>query len=266
MIPTHPLDAYTGPIRTRMGAAIGGERAVFRGYDLHRDLKDIHWVELLVFGVTGRRLSPSEIRICNALLTFTSYPEPRIWNNRVAALAGSVRTTGTLGVAAASAVSEAAIFGRQIDYRALDFLFRARACSEAGGDLEGFVADDLRCHRSIAGFGRPRINEDERVAPMLALLAEEGFDDGPFLRLARRIEEIHLTGRWRYRMNYAGLAAAVCGDLGLTPEQYSLVSFPAFLCGMFPCYLEAREKPAGAVMPVACGAMKYIGASPRHWA
>ncbi|MDY0014217.1 MAG: hypothetical protein RBS40_15185 [Rhodocyclaceae bacterium] len=266
MIPTHPLDAYTGPIRTRMGAAIGGERAVFRGYDLHRDLRDIHWVELLFFGVTGKRYSPSEIRICNALLTFTSYPDPRIWNNRIAALGGTSRTTGNLAVAAAQAASEAVLFGGQSFYRALDFLFRARAHCDTGGDLHGFVADDLRRHRAIAGFGRPRINEDERVAPMLALLAEEGFDDGPFLRLARRIEEILLTGRWRYRMNYAGLAAAVCGDLGLTPEQYSLVSFPAFPCGMFPCYLEAREKPAGAVMPVTCVAMKYIGASPRHWA
>lgn len=266
MTTPHPLDAYAGPIQSRMGIAIGGERAVFRGHDLHRDLRDIHWVELLFFGVTGRRYTPGEIRICNALLTLTSYPDPRIWNNRVVAQAGAARTTGTLGVAAASAISEAAIYGRQIDYRALDFLYRARACSDAGDSLEDFVASYLRRHRAIAGFGRPRINEDERLTPMLALLAEEGFDDGPFLNLARKVEGILKAGRWRYSMNYAGLAAAVCGDMGLTPEQYTLVSFPAFLCGMFPCYLEALLKPPGSIMPLPCNAISYKGTQPRHWA
>jgi hypothetical protein len=101
---------------------------------------------------------------------------------------------------------------------------------------------------------------------MLALLAEEGFDDGPFLRLARQVEAILLAGRWRYRMNYAALAAAVYGDLGLTPEQYYLVAYPAFICGMLPCYQEARTKPIGAIMPIPCNAMKYMGAQPRQWA
>ena len=43
----------------------------------------------------------------HALWVNTSYPDARIWNNRVAALAGSARSTGNLGVSAALAVSEA---------------------------------------------------------------------------------------------------------------------------------------------------------------
>jgi hypothetical protein len=265
MTATHPLDAYTGPLQSRVGGVVGGERAVFRGYDLHRDLREIHWVELLFFGASGRRFSPSEVRVCNAMMTFTSYPDARIWNNRVAALAGTARSTGNLGLSAAEAISEAAIFGRQVDYRALDFLFHARACHDGGGDLAAFVADHLARHRHVAGFGRPLTAEDERIGPMLALLTEEGFDDGPFLSVARRVGEILQAGRWRYRMNYAGLVAAVCGDFGLTPEQYSLVAFPAFICGMIPCYQEAREKPAGAIMPIPCDAINYNGAPPRRW-
>jgi hypothetical protein len=266
MTTSHPLDAYAGPIRSRVGGVIGGERAIFRGRDLHRDLRDIHWVELMLFAVTGRRFSPSEVRVCNAVFTLTSYPDARIWNNRVAALAGTARSTGNLAIAAAEAVSEGAIFGRQIDLRALDFLYHARACCEKGEDLEGFVADYLARHRSIAGFGRPLTAKDERLSPMLAILAEEGRDDGPFVRLAHQVEDILQAGRWRYRMNYAALAAAIYGDLGFTPEQYYLVLFPAFLCGMPPCYLEAREKPAGAVMPISCSAINYNGSAPRPWA
>jgi hypothetical protein len=265
MNPSHPLDAFTGPLQTHVGGFVPGERAVFRGYDLHRDLRDIHWVELTLFGITGRRFSPAEVRICNAVLTFTSYPDTRLWNNRVAALAGTARSTGNLAVSAALSVSEGTLFGGQACYKALDFLFRARDCCDRGGDLARFVADHLARHRNVGGFGRPLTERDERIAPMLALLAEEGLDDGPFLRLARRVEGILQAGRWRYRMNYAALAAAIYGDLGLTPDQYYLAVFPAFLCGMLPCYLEAREKPAGAIMPTPCGAINYNGAPSRRW-
>lgn len=262
----HPLDAFAGPLRTRVGGVIPGERAVFRGHDLHRDLPDIHWVELLLFAVTGRRFTPAEVRVCNAVLTFTSYPDSRIWNNRVAALAGTARSTGNLAVSAALSVSEATLFGGQVCYKALDFLAKARDCGDRGEDLAAFVAGHLARHRHVPGFGRPLKDRDERIAPMLALLAEEGLDDGPFLCLARRVEEILQAGRWRYRMNYAALVAAIYGDLGLTPEQYYLAVFPAFLCGMHPCYLEARQKPAGAIMPIRCDAMNYDGAAPRQWA
>lgn len=265
MTSAHPLDRYTGPLQSRVGGFVPGERAVFRGQDLHRDLPDIHWVELLLFGVTGRRFSPGEVRICNAVMTFTSYPDSRLWNNRVAALAGTARSTGNLAVSAALSISEGTLFGGQVCYQSLDFLYRARECCDQDGDLAGFVAGYLACHRHLGGFGRPLTERDERIAPMLALLAEEGLDNGPFLLLARRVEEILQAGRWRYRMNFAALAAAIYGDLGLTPEQYYLAVFPAFLCGMLPCYLEARDKPAGAIMPMPCGAINYNGASPRPW-
>lgn len=262
---THPLDEFQGPIRSRVGGVFPGERAVFRGQDIHRDLFDIHWVELHFFGVTGQRFTPPQVRVFNAMLAYTSYPDARIWNNRVAALAGSARSTGNLAISAAQAVSEAAIFGRQIDYRALDFLARARAVKERGGDLAELVAADLASYRSIAGFGRPLTARDERMVPMLKLLEEEGLDDGPYLKIAREVEAILLAGRWRFTMNYAGLVAAICGDFGLTPEQHYLAAFPAFLAGMFPCYLEAREKPVGAIMPLDCAGVEYVGPAPRDW-
>src|SRR5574337_1135164 len=94
-------------------------------------------------------------------MTFNSYPDTRIWNNRVAALAGSSRSTGNLALSAGQAISEAAIFGRQIDYRALEFLVRARATKERGDDLEAVVSADLQRYRSIAGFGRPMTARSE---------------------------------------------------------------------------------------------------------
>lgn len=264
-IPSHPLDAFQGPIRSRVGGVRGGEYAIFRGYDIHRDLKDIHWVEMLVFSVTGKRYTPAQVRVFNAMMTFTSYPDTRIWNNRVAALAGSARSTGGLAASAALAVSEAAIFGRQVDYRALDFLARAKAAKDMGEDLGKFVANDLNQHRSIAGFGRPITASDERMIPMVNLLEQEGLNDGPYLRIAREVEAILLSGRWRFSMNYAGLVAAICGDFGLSPDEYVLAAFPVFVAGMIPCYLEAREKPSGAIMALRCEDMSFSGCQARPW-
>lgn len=262
---SHPLDAFQGPIRSRVGGVRGGEYAIFRGYDIHRDLKDIHWVEMLFFSASGKRFTSAQVRVLNAMMTFTNYPDTRIWNNRVAALAGTARSTGNLATSAGQAISEAAIFGRQIDYRALEFLVRARAAKERGEDLAAMVWADLERHRSIAGFGRPITSKDERMTPLLKLLEREGLSDGPFVSLAREVEAVLLGGRRRLLMNYAGLVAAVCGDFGLTPEQYYLGAFPVFVAGMIPCYLEAREKPVGAIMPLDCGNVAYAGPSPRSW-
>jgi hypothetical protein len=259
------LEQYAGRLETRAGACFPGERAVFRGHDLHAALKDLDWLELYLFGITGRRFAPERMIVLQAIWSYTSYPDARIWNNRVAALAGSARSTGNLGIAAALAVSEAQIYGRGIDKRAIEFLIRARAHVDAGGDLTGLVRTELERQRSIAGYGRPIASGDERIAPMMALVREQGLDGGPHLKLAFEVERILLAGRWRMRMNYGALVAALAADCGLSPQEYYLFMIPAFLAGMPPCYLEAAGNPAGLLFPLPCRVMLYEGVPRRRW-
>ncbi|RTL47597.1 MAG: citryl-CoA lyase, partial [Rhodocyclaceae bacterium] len=242
-----------------------GSHVIFRGQDLHADLKDMDWVELFVFGITGRRFTPEQLRLMHALWTYTSYPDTRIWNNRVAALAGSARSSGTLAMAAALAVSEASIYGRGIDIRAIEFLYRAQKHLDAGGNLDDLVSRELKKQRSIAGYGRPLISVDERIAPLLALAHKEKLDQGPFLQLAYSLDEVLERGRWRLRMNYAGLAAALAADFGLSPREYYLYLFPAFLAGMTPCHLEALERTEGTLLPLPCSLLDYQGPTQRTW-
>ncbi|HEU0198831.1 MAG TPA: hypothetical protein VFR86_00195, partial [Burkholderiaceae bacterium] len=261
----HALSEHVGKLRTRMGACLVGQRALFRGHDLHAELKDMSWLALYVFGITGRRFSPLELRLLEAIWVYTSYPDARIWNNRVAALAGTARSSGNLGAAAALAVSEAAIYGRGIDIRAIDFFLRTRRMLAAGDSLEQCVRTELQQHRSIAGYGRPIAAGDERIEPMLQLARSLGLASGPHVRLAHEIDEFLHQGRWRFRMNYGALVAALAADLGLTAREYYLFMFPAFLAGMQPCYVEALERPAGALFPTPCSAVRYEGPAPRAW-
>jgi hypothetical protein len=259
------LEEYVGRLVTSAGAFFPGERVVFRGHDLHASLKGLDWLELYLFGITNRRFTSQQMKVLHAICNFTSYPDARIWNNRVAALAGTARSTGTLGIAAAFAVSEAQIYGRGVDLRASEFLTRARIQVDAGADLKELVRAELKQQRGIAGYGRPIVSADERIAPMMALAREQGLDGGPHLRLAFEVEKFLLTGRWRLRMNYAALAAALCADLGMSPREYYFSSMPAFLAGMPPCYLEAAEKPEGLLFPLPCRVMLYEGVARRRW-
>lgn len=259
------LEQQVGRLVTRMGAVFPGERAVYRGHDLHASLKDMDWLELYLFGITDRRFTPQQMRVLHALWTYTSYPDARLWNNRVAALAGTARSTGSLGIAAALALSEAQIYGRGVDLRASEFLTRAKVKVEGGADLAALVRTELKQQRGIAGYGRPIISGDERIAPMMALVRALGFDGGPHLRLAFEMEKILLAGRWRMHMNYAALAAALCADFGLSPREYYFFGIPAFLAGVPPCYLEAAEKPEGLLFPLPCRVLSYEGVARRRW-
>lgn len=259
------LQQHTDRLKSRMGACFPGERAVFRGHNLHVNLKDMDWTELYVFGITNRRFTPEQLRLLHAIWVYTSYPDARIWNNRVSALAGSARSTGTLGIAAALAVSEASIYGGGIYIPSIEFLKRTRKALDDGVELADCVQVELKKHRSIAGYGRPLASRDERIAPIMALARTLGLDDGPHVRLAFAVDELLVAGRWRLRMNYGAVAAALCADLGLSTGEYYLFMFPAFLAGMPPCFIESARLPEGTLFPLSCAHILYEGTSKRHW-
>jgi hypothetical protein len=259
------LEEHVGRLKTRMGAFFPGERVVFRGHDLHASLKDMDWLELFTFGITGRRYSSKQMKVLHALWTYTSYPDPRLWNNRVAALAGTARSTSSLGVSAALAVSEARIYGGIAELHACEFITRARILVDAGAELKELVRAELKQQRVIAGYGRPIVSGDERIIPLMEVVREQGYDDGPHIKLAFEVERILQEGRWRMRMNYVGLSSALCADLGMTPREYYYFAIPAFFAGMPPCNLDAAEKPEGQLFPLPCRMLSYEGVVRRHW-
>lgn len=260
------LIAHEDRWNTRMGMVFPGKRVVFRGKDLFHELKDIRWMELLLFGITGRRFDEKQIRLFESIWSLgTSYPDPRIWNNRVASLAGTVRSTATLGLSAAISISEATVYGRRPDVRAIDFLFRTRRSLEAGATLPDIIRDELRKYRGIAGYARPFVNDDERILPVTHLAERLGYGDGAYLRIAYEVEKTLLNLRYRIKMNAAALGAALAADQGLSGYEYYLFLTPAFIGGMFPCYIEAAEKDEGTFLPLSCNRIEYLGKESRRW-
>jgi len=259
------LQQNVDKLKSRMGAFFPGERTIFRGCDLHVDLKDMDWIELYVFGITGRRFSPEQLRLMHALWVYTSYPDARLWNNRVAALAGSSRSTGNLGISAALAISEAHIYGRGNEVQAINFFINTHQALSSGSALADCIKQEMETYRRVAGYGRPLINADERLAPTMALARELGLDQGPHVQLAHAIEKFLLDNGRNLRMNYGGLVSAFGADLGFSPKEFYLFMFPSFLAGMQPCFIEATERPEGALFPLSCEHVLYEGPSKRSW-
>ena len=266
----HSLDAIEGVLHTAMGACYPGSHVIFRGEDLHTDLRHLEWVALYLFGITGRRFSPQQVQMVNALWVYTSYPDARLWNNRVAALAASSRSTPALGIAAALAVSDARIYGGQPGVSAMEFLLRMQRGIDgkrgAARDraLRKLVTDEL-AQKRIYGYGRPINSVDERIPWLMKLATHLGFDQGPHVTLAFDIESILLPLNPHLRMNYAALHAALIADMGLSVREYQLLRIPTFLAGMPPCFAEAAERPPGTLFPISCDQVNYTGRGYRAW-
>jgi hypothetical protein len=259
------LAAHANVLHTRVGACWPGTRAVFRGQDLHRDLDGIGWMGLYVFGITGRRFEAHELRVLEGIWTLTSYPDTRLWNNRVAALAANARSASVLGLSAAIATTEAGVFGGGPGLQSIDFFLRAGMKLAAGESAEAIVAAELLAGGRILGYGRPIHATDERLPPLMRLVEREGLDQGRHYRLAFEVEQALLRRKPFLKLNFAGLTAALAADLGFTARQYQLYNILKTLAGMPPCIVEAAEKPEGTLMPMACSNVSYEGAAPRSW-
>jgi len=250
---------------TSMGAWFAGERVVFRGRDLHHQLRDMSWMELYLFSITDREFTEDQLKILNAIWTFTSYPDPRIWPNRIAALAGTARSTPPLAMISAMAVSEAELYGHGPNIRALDFYLRLQRALDEGIDITYFVKIELQERKTINGYGRPVVKVDERVPHFFKLLKELYMESGECVQLALKVEKLLQTDRQGLFLNAVGLSAAIAADLGLTVQQYHVFMIPSFLAGMAPCYLDAVNKPEATFYPLRCTKICYEGIASRKW-
>ncbi len=267
MTKPHFLEQYEGPMKTS-GACFPGDRVVFHGLDLHKsELMTLDWIGLHVFGITGRLPTPAQQKILNYIWTVTSYPDARLWNNRVAALAGSTRSTGTLGIAAAIAGSEAYNFGHQPMIHAASFLVKASAGIDTGQPLEKLIEEELRLHQHLGGYGRPVATQqaDERIPILVKHMENAGISLGPYFKLAFKIEQaLQKMGR-KLTMNYAGAMIAPLLDFEFSPRECYMFVISCFEAGMSPCYLESLKRPMGATFPLRCAKINYNGPQDRDW-
>lgn len=259
------LYAYEDHWPTELGVvSVADGTVTFRGHDLLNALEDLSWMDLLMYGITGRRFSAAQLELFQGLWKLSvSYPDPRIWNNRVAALGGSARSTPGLSLGAAIAVTDATIYGQRPMIGVFDFLQRARLACEGGEVLRDFVIRELKTHRGVPGYGRPLRSVDERLAPVERLARRLGLWGGVHTLLSFEVADI-LKGH-RMGMNVAAIAGGLYADQGLSATEYYRATVLAFSAGMVHCEIDAARHPEGALFPLRCDRLHYGGPSRRAW-
>ena len=246
------------------GVSVVDGTVTFRGHDLLNALEDLSWMDLLMYGITGRRFSQAQLELFQGLWKIScSYPEPRIWNNRVAALGGSVRSSAGLSLGAAIAVTDATIYGQRPMIGAFDFLQRAHAARQSGIAIEEFIVRELKTHRTIPGYGRPIRNVDERLAPIERLARRLDLWNGPYTQIA--FEVAGVLRAYRQGMNVAALTAGLTAEQGVSVVEFRRMAILAFSAGLIHCELDASNHPEGALFPLRCDRVTYNGPARRTW-
>lgn len=249
-----------------VGISILGQHVMYREKNLFCETKEWRWMQLLLYGITGQTFSENQIKLFEGIWRIsTSYPDSRIWNNRVATLAGTARSTGSLGLAAAIAISEANLYGQRPVIRSIDFLLSAKSQLDKGDDLHIIIKNELKANRTVPGYGRPILNSDERILPLMELARTLGLEKGAYVSLAFKVEEALFKSRWRLRMNVAALIAALVADQGLNQREHYHFMTLCFTGGILPCYLEGSQQDEGTFLPLRCGRIKYQGLGKRPW-
>ena len=260
------LEKYEDNWQTSIGGLLPDGNVLLRGKNIFTDLNEDRWMEFLLFAVTGRRDS-NLARLIEAIwIICTSYPDPRIWNNRVAALAGTTRSTGVLATAGALAVTEAMIYGSRAILGASDFLYRLEKQLRQNASLDEVVLSELREFRNVYGFGRPVLAEDERVKPMMEFAEAQGYGKGKYIKLVFEVDNFFKQSRYKYRENIAAVTGGLLADEGIKPREFYDMTTLAFTGGYMPCYADAAKKPEGALFPLRTDHIEFTGAvKQRKW-
>ena len=259
------LEQYEDNWQTEMGGWIPGEDVILRGKSIFSDFGDATWMEILLFANTGKRSKKTAKLLDGLWAISTSYPEPRIWNNRISALAGTARSTGVMAAAGSLAVTEATLYGLRPIIRSADFLVRAKELLENGAHMQEIISKEVANHKHIFGYGRPVVNRDERIVPAMNYARSIGCGDGEYTKLAFDIEDVLSSSKGKYSMNIAALVGALLLDEGCTPREYYDMTTLCFTGGAMPCFIDAASKPEGSFFPLRVSRVSYLGENKRCW-
>ena len=266
-MPVHSkLEKFEDNWQTSIGGWSLGRKVVLRGKDIFTELNKKSWMEYLLYAVTGRE-SPRIARLLEGMWVIcTSFPDPRIWNNRVSALAGTARSTGALAAGATVAVTEATLYGLKPIKGATDFLYRAQQLQSTGWNIEQIAQAELKKFRTVYGYGRPIASRDERIEPMMEFANSIGCGSGKYVKLAFEIGDYLSSTRLKYQINIAAVCAALLADEGLSPMDFYHMATLAFTAGAMPCFIDAQDQQEGGFFPLRTTRLNYKGVEGvRRW-
>jgi citrate synthase len=194
-----------------------------------------------------------------------SFPDPRIWCNQVGTFAGTMHSSPVSGITAGIQASDSRMYGPGTVPASFDFFSDAMKQHQDGVDVKGIV--DSRCRRPgtqpiIPGYGRPLAIGDERVFAMNKVTTDLGYEWGPYMLLARDIDQ-YMLDNYGESMNLLTIIVAFLRDQEWNVEQIRQLTSIIVTGGVAACYAEAYKRPPDSFLPLRCDDIEYQGAAPR---
>jgi citrate synthase len=257
-----PWEKYHGRIVSSRGGWKIGSGVQNCGYDMMTDLVGkVSYMQVVVLNATGRLPSKALADWIEAVHICLSWPDPRIWCNRIGALAGSSRASGVaascLGVLAAESTS----YGIKPLISGVEFIEHALTQITQGTSVDDFISEETKKNGgkpNLMGYARPIAKGDERIPAMEEVTKRLGFPTGENLSLAYKIEKT-LHTRYDESMNINGYVSAFLVDQGFSAiEVYRIFSAVVF-SGVTACYTDTADRIEGSFAPLKTSDVIYKG-------
>ncbi len=255
-------DKHRGTIRSKKGGWVVGKGVFNHGYSMMKDLVGkVSYMQVVILNATGRLPQRHIADWCEAIHICLSWPDPRIWCNQIGALGGTARTSVVAATTAGILAADAKSYGMKTLLGGVRFIQEAMFDHKNGVSVDEIVKKECAKHRGkphIMGYARPVAKGDERVVAMKRVQKEWGLPDGDHLQLAYQIEKVLLRD-FDESMNINGYMSAFLSDQGYTAEEVYRIFAVLVTSGVTACYIDTRDRPPEAFLPLRCDDIEYTG-------
>ncbi|MBL4764938.1 MAG: hypothetical protein JKX67_06620 [Colwellia sp.] len=261
-----PWEKYHGRIVSSRGGWKIGSGVQNCGYDMMNDLvgKTSH-MQVVVLNATGRLPSKAIADWIGSVHICLSWPDPRIWCNRIGALAGSSRTSSVAASNLGALASESTSYGPKTLISGVEFIQEALQKVSNGISVDDFITNETNKYAGkphLMGYARPIAKGDERIAAMEKVTKNLGFPIKEHLSLAYKIEAI-LSTRFDESMNINGYMSAFLVDQGFTATEVYRIFSAFVISGVTACYADTADRLEGSFAPLKTNDIIYKGPSLR---
>jgi citrate synthase len=263
---TSEWDKHRHVLIGRKGGWVIGEGVRCHGYDLLNDLVgELSYFQLIVLNALGYIPERRFADWLESAYMCLSWPDPRIWCNRVGALAGSVGGTVAGGTAAGILAGDSEMYGAYSMIKGAKFIQHARQSVQNGVSIADFVEQEIAKTNGkvkLMGFARPIAKGDERIPVMEKVTLKLGYKTGGHLETAYRIQS-YLSEKYGESMNVGGYFCAFFADQGLSGEDVYKISSCMVASGVTSSVIEEYSKKPESFLPLMCDDLLYNGPARR---
>ena len=257
-----PWEQYHGKVITSRGGWKIGQGVKCCGYDMMTELVGkASYMQVVMLNATGRLPSRALADWVEAIHICLSWPDPRIWCNRIGALAGTSRTSSVAATSLGLLAAESNSYGIKPLLSGVEFIQYAWQQVKSGISVEDFIQEEVKKYGGkpfLMGYIRPIAKGDERIPAMELISKELGFSTGKHLALAYDIEKT-LNKKYGETMNVNGYVSAFLSDQGFNPEEvYRIFSF-VVVSGVTACFSDTEQRIEGGFSPLKTSDISYKG-------